>query len=167
LARGIAPPKPVVKPPPKPPGPAAKAAVDMSFFGPSAVASGSKPKPKLPDIKKVERAPASNLLMNTMRMLKPVKTDLSSSDPVSGTPVETKNVKLNKKGFTVRFRDTIPDGVLEAVKEFTRPAFEFEKPPWHVVCFAHNCRADVLGSGSSWQEFASAGYGGGKGYEDA
>lgn len=40
-------------------------------------------------------------------------------------------VKPNKKGHTVRFRDTVPDGgALEQVKEFTEPAFEHEIPYW-------------------------------------
>lgn len=113
---------------------------DMSFFNAPVAA---KPKPKLPDFKKAAPAPGgSSLLASTMKKLKkedspPARAPPSAMDARPGVKPEVKpeakaGPKLNKKGHTVRWVDSVPNPprVFEAIKEFRQEAFEFELPPW-------------------------------------
>lgn len=66
------------------------------------------------------------------------KNDSPYSTPISGVTgaqaAETseRGVKLNKKGHTVKFKDSIPDGgALEAIKEFKEEPYEMENPFWY------------------------------------
>ena len=107
--------------------PAKAAVTDMTFFG-AGSASSSKPKPKLPDIKKrdpsaytplpllppAQATGTSSLLSTTMSQLlkradSPIFYPALNAGGITDHLPERK-VKLNKKGHTVRFRDLVPDG---------------------------------------------------------
>nr|XP_019048646.1 hypothetical protein I302_02419 [Kwoniella bestiolae CBS 10118]OCF27576.1 hypothetical protein I302_02419 [Kwoniella bestiolae CBS 10118] len=133
-----------------------KSATDMSFFGSnSASSSTSKPKSKLPDIKKKAAQPpppaasgpasaVSNLLQQLKAGPVPVpnaRPSVSDSSAPNQAGPSTENKKAeeikhryNAKGKlvrNVRFRDLVkPEeggGALEQVKEFRQEAKEFEK----------------------------------------
>lgn len=126
--------------------PTAPAKADMSFFGATPNASGpSKPRLKLPDIKKRDSnaAPApvstSSLLSATMSMLSKKPTD----SPLNALPINTPDMDVKPfvyakpgKGKRVRFRDLIPDGgALEEIREFRQEPHELEPAPWaDTVC---------------------------------
>lgn len=123
---------------------------DMSFFGANsgAASAAAKPKAKLPNFTKRPAgapapAPTSSLLASTMRMLKkedpsvskpaaPVRSGgLSPAVPPQRQPAKPA-VKLNKKGFAVRWVDETPNAgrPLEAIRTFRQEAHELIREPW-------------------------------------
>lgn len=146
-ARSFTPAKPGATPTGKIPGRA-----DMSFFGANASASApaaAKPKPKLPNFtKRPADAPVStgsSLLASAMKMLKKDDTATkpapppSRASPLSGTAPFPRQppkpaVKLNKKGFAVRWVDETPNAgrELEAIKMFKQEPHEMERPFWQM-----------------------------------
>jgi len=137
-----------------------KAAVtDMSFFGAPAVSTSMKPKHKLPDIKKREpavptisttnAAGSSSLLSATMsKLLKKADSPIPTSAPLSAGPLDIvlkQEVKLNKKGHTVKFKDSIPEGgALESIREFTQAPHEHYDAPWKVEDDVHGMSTHQL-----------------------
>ena len=76
----------------------------------------------------------------------PPKPQISTTSAPLPTPVTEFKAKLNKKGFTVKFKDSVPHGgALVDTREFARPEFEFETPPWLEgvdVGFTSTCTVD-------------------------
>ncbi|WVQ94058.1 hypothetical protein IAU59_001136 [Kwoniella sp. CBS 9459] len=134
-----------------------KSATDMSFFGAESSGGMAKPKAKIPDIKKVDRASipprpsvpttnsASGLLASTLSSL---TRNVGGSTPVNtsgqsrgSTPdhekKDTKPPRYNAKGKlirNVRFKDVVREedggGTLVQVRTFKEEAWEFETPTW-------------------------------------
>ena len=142
--------RPVKSEPPEPAKSSTnKTSADMSFFGStsSAGAGPSRPRAKLPDIKKRDpsdvppapasvptSSPAAGLLAATMQALRqpsqPMTAALTASAPEI-VEIKPTGPKPNKKGHIVRFRDTVDDGgELVSVREFKEEAWELERPPW-------------------------------------
>lgn len=134
---------------------------DMSFFGANSgsATAAAKPKPKLPNFTKrpADAPPAtSSLLASTMKMLKkedpmtrPAAAAPSRASPVSSVPLPRQppkpTVKLNKKGFAVRWVDETPNAgrELEAIKMFKQEPHELERPFWQEeVSCCPLCKAD-------------------------
>jgi hypothetical protein len=141
------------------PGPSAKpipstktSGADMSFFGAPTSSTTSKPRPKLPDIRKRDPStlppmPQSTLAPSTSSLLHATLSQLNKSAPASSgftpmpdpTPMGSSSgtgdgkPKLNKKGHTVKFKDLVSGkGPLEEIREFTQLPKELEIPEWQI-----------------------------------
>ncbi|OCF59729.1 hypothetical protein L486_02401 [Kwoniella mangroviensis CBS 10435] len=152
--------------------PVAKSAADMSFFGTSS-SSSTKPKGKLPDIKKRPTQPqlppsaqagSTSAVSNILQQLKagpgnPVAPPTRASSSIQAGPGVSTEVKkeedvkprYNSKGKlirNVRFKDDVkPEdggGDLEQIKEFRQEAKEFERFDWEEEADLHGRSAHDL-----------------------
>lgn len=144
--------KPIAKKPrtaPKPPGKLDSFKIEKKPAAPLRKADnfGTPARPRPPtDVKPPIAAPAkpTSLLGSTLAKLKqsgqssiPAYVPREPKPDLASLSFKPKGPKLNKKGHTVRWVDSVPDPApdrpLEAVKLFTESPWEHERAPWQEV----------------------------------